>query len=183
MSKVINEHLEQELRSRIPFMVRNIHEGLWQGIKTAAGRLASAGKEFVKSEYKKAAHLNLEREQRLRDTMLASHYADRLGISTQEFKRLRDLDPNEPQKPLFQIPDPNHTGPGPAKLIANPNFKTEHEIWQAKHEDWRKHKQQQAQVAGINARDRNIGRVAERLEGKPGVPTRIGTIQSLRNRI
>jgi len=183
MSKLINEHLEQELRSRIPSMVRNIHEGIWGAVKGAAGAIATAGKEFIKKEYRNAAHLNLERQTRLRDTMLASHYADRLGVSVQEFKRLRDLDPNEPTPPPIKIPDPNHTGPGPAPDIVNPNYKDKYELFKSAHEDWRRHKHQQAQVVGINQRDRNIGRVAERLEGKPGIPTRIGTIQSFRNRI
>lgn len=183
MSRVINEQLERELRLRIPSMARNIHEGILGAIKSAASGIANAGIEFAKGEYKKAAALNLERDKRLRDNVLADLHANRLDISKKELIRLRDEVPDaHPTRPERMIDDPNHAGPGPAPRIPNPKFSDEMDKYLVAKDDWHAKQKMKAAVAGINATDRNIGRFAETLQGKPGT-SRIGTIQRLKRSI
>jgi hypothetical protein len=169
MPKLISEQVESELRSRIPSMAKNVHEGILSGIANVGRGLVDAGKKMVSIELQRGAQRSLDRQKHIQDNILGSHYADKMGVSMKEFKRVRDeVSSTPPTAPLLRIPDPNHTGPGPAPDIANPNYAAQHDIYTNKLDDYYRKVHQQNMVAGINKTNRTIGRAAERLEGRPG---------------
>lgn len=165
MSKLITEHLESKIRERIPSMARDIHEGILGAIGSAVSAVAGAGKEFIKREASRAAQSNLDRQTRLRDTLVGTQVANKLGMSHKEYLRLKnDVSRVPPTHPQRMIPDPNHRGPGNPPLIANPQFPHEFAKYQNDLEDHRAALQLDAHEAGILGQNRSLGQVANRTD-------------------
>jgi len=179
MPKLLTEHVESRIRERIPFMARNIHEGIFSTIGSriggaarrvgsaiggVAGEVGRAGKEFVKGELRTSAQNNLDRQTRLKDTMVGSHVAAKLGMSHKEYTRLKGISLVRPTHPQRMIQDPNHTGPGTPALIANPHFRDEFARYQADLEDHTAATNLVTHETGILAQNKSLGQFAKRTD-------------------
>lgn len=172
MPKLLNEHLESRIRERIPFMARNIHEGIFGAIGSAIGGAARgvgrAGMELYKASEQQAAQGLLDSQTRLKSRMVDSRVADSLGISSKEHARLKGVSLVKPTHPPRMIQDPNHTGPGTPALIANPHFRDEFARYQADLEDHTAATNLRAQETGILKQNPSLGQFATRTDNLIG---------------
>jgi len=173
----IDKNTKNYIQSNIPHISKNIHEGIFDVIRQAAGSIGSA----VSREYQKArsasAQSMLERRQKIESTVLIPKYSQRLGMSIAEMRRLHNEVPDQHPSafpphaggpPALQIRDPNN----PSVMIANPQYQVHLSQYQNNLEDWNKKQTMLGRIAGINATDRTIGHLHRELYGDfvPGNP-------------
>ena len=143
-------------------------EATYAAGKAAGGMAIQAGKQYAAKQWDIAGENQEKRAEQFQRDVLDHHFANHLGVSVQEFRRVRDDVPSTmPTPPSTHVKDPNTGG-----LIPNPQYAVEMQRHKAEMEDYNTKQYHTSAIASLIDRDRTLGRAHEQLYGRMRIDPR-----------
>lgn len=183
----LSEQTKRKIQRRIPTIAKNIHEAnlggnpslpsgspgplrgrigtvvdnVLSGMGRVAAAAAAAGKQVVQKHLDAAGEIQKNTARQIQRDVLDPHFARHLGVSVQEFRRIRDEVPD-----TVPTPPSTHVRDAAGNMVFNPNYTSQMDRHKAAMEDFMRKQQQKAAVAGLEARNRTLGRTSEQIYGR-----------------
>lgn len=183
----INESTERYIRKQIPFISKNIYEANLGGnprlpggspgplrgrigtvvdnVLGGLGRVAAGGARAlgrgIKRQFEVGKELQKQTARQVERDVYDHHMSKAVGVTVQEFRRLRDQVPEKKPLPPSQF-IVNATG----QSVLDPNYMAKLDRHNAAMEDWKRKQAQNMAIASVVNKDKSLGALHSQLYGR-----------------